>query len=440
MERLKDNIKQAGSILKELDIFFAGSRDILLRPLIRILEKLSKSFTACETVQLILENSGADCLVLNFDTPHIDMKLVGHIRKHHNIPLVIISYRQNEEAMLDLINIGVDKFIPKPVDNKILMETLESVAHMVRRSKETRAKSEFIGTLLDINPSYLAVVGKSGLEYINQPFKCFLGVSSVEQFNERHRGIVSLIAGRDSKLTSDDELGEWILEQTASGSGMALQLRLPGDSRLYSFLLTATHIHGTENKYLLTFTDITSLETEKRHYQYLAEYDSLTAIFNRSKLSKTLDVEITRVLRYGQRLSVIMIDIDRFKGINDRYGHLAGDSVLVDMAKLFKEHVRRSDILGRYGGEEFMILMPSTSVESAAEIAERLRLDVSSREFSPVGGISISAGVTEYIRGEGAPAFIKRADDALYTAKRNGRDRVEVIFSSAGFTAPLYRI
>lgn len=162
-------------------------------------------------------------------------------------------------------------------------------------------------------------------------------------------------------------------------------------------------------------------ETIKR----LARTDALTGLANRRTLDETLQREIARAVRQEQMLSIIMADLDRFKSINDEYGHITGDRVLAGAAAIFGGKMRPYDLAARYGGEEFICLLPGTSAENAVSIAERIRKEV---EKITVPGcprqISMSLGVAGWLAGENPEQLIARADAALYKAKDGGRNRV----------------
>jgi diguanylate cyclase (GGDEF)-like protein len=163
----------------------------------------------------------------------------------------------------------------------------------------------------------------------------------------------------------------------------------------------------------------------------LATQDFLTEVANRQTLLTRLDEEIERATRYGHQLSIAMIDIDHFKRLNDTYGHLAGDLVLYRIAQTIKRSVRRVDIVGRYGGEEFLVILPETDVDAAASIAEKVRRLVGGEKVRLADGttvaVTLSAGVAgglgTYIRLD---SLVRDADAALYSAKALGRDQVYV--------------
>jgi len=163
----------------------------------------------------------------------------------------------------------------------------------------------------------------------------------------------------------------------------------------------------------------------------LANFDSLTGLHNRRAILHRLDEQLKRVKRYKGGLSLIMLDIDYFKKANDQYGHLVGDEVLENVAVLMQQNVRNTDSVGRYGGDEFIIVLPETDLSSALIVAERLRKAIETAEMRDSGGdtfgITVSQGVSSYKPGEDELALVSRSDDALYRAKQNGRNRVEAL-------------
>jgi len=161
-----------------------------------------------------------------------------------------------------------------------------------------------------------------------------------------------------------------------------------------------------------------------RELARLSVTDRLTGIFNRMKLDEALAAEIQRCRRYDQALAVVLIDIDHFKRINDTYGHQAGDRALIDIARLMREGSRETDIVGRWGGEEFMVVLPHTDLGGAGRLAEKLRTAIAAHEFPGVGQQTASFGVAAYRIDDQPNDLVARADSALYEAKRNGRNQV----------------
>ncbi len=158
----------------------------------------------------------------------------------------------------------------------------------------------------------------------------------------------------------------------------------------------------------------------------LATIDKLTSIYNRYKMDLSLDEQVEIAKRYKRALSVIFFDIDFFKKVNDTYGHKVGDEVLKELVNLVSSHLRKSDIFGRWGGEEFLIILPETTKEEALKLAEKLRKYIQLHKFNKIEKLTCSFGVTSIKENDNSKTIIARVDKKLYKAKQNGRNRVEI--------------
>jgi diguanylate cyclase (GGDEF)-like protein/PAS domain S-box-containing protein len=198
--------------------------------------------------------------------------------------------------------------------------------------------------------------------------------------------------------------------------------------RAFPALLSAQRLlFEGEPAFVVSALDISAQKAVEEQLRELATRDSLTDCVNRRYFMEIAAKELERADRYGNRLSIAMIDVDHFKDINDRFGHAAGDRVLRAIADRCRSALRKTDVLGRFGGEEFVVLFVETGLAEAQRVAERLLVRVA----EPMGGkegvsvtVTISAGVVERRAGEALDSMLKVADEALYQAKRDGRNRV----------------
>jgi len=167
-----------------------------------------------------------------------------------------------------------------------------------------------------------------------------------------------------------------------------------------------------------------SAEREARDSRSLAETDELTGIFNRRKILAMLESEIAASEANGASLSIAILDIDHFKSINDRFGHGAGDAVLSRVARIGQLNLRRSDVIGRLGGEEFLLVMPGTDPGAAQDLIERLRIAIAQSAWPELEGLEVtgSFGLATLVEGADATWLVQAADNALYEAKRAGRN------------------
>ena len=177
--------------------------------------------------------------------------------------------------------------------------------------------------------------------------------------------------------------------------------------------------------------DITKRKMAEKEIHLLATTDSLTGIANRREFSAILARELDRAKRYGAPLSLAMYDLDYFKRVNDTFGHDVGDDVLQAVTGLVKENIRTVDVVGRWGGEEFMVLMPASDMQAARNASEKLRLAIAGHRFNKVGKLTVSFGVVSFEPQDDLNSLMKRVDDALYRAKEQGRNRVEILDGKA---------
>jgi len=269
---------------------------------------------------------------------------------------------------------------------------------------------------LDVNESFLDTLGFSRNEVIGR--SCSeLGILSISQKKEIQE-----------MLLEQGKIRNWE-SKFISKAGQ----EVPG-------LLSVDLIQVRDKKLLLmVFHDIAErmrmkeeLEEKNQQLRELnkilqvqAITDSLTGLYNHRQVLEKLQMEIARANRYQQDLTIMMLDIDHFKSINDEFGHQVGDVVLVEVAQIIKRNLRNIDIAGRYGGEEFLIILPQTNLKNGKQVAERIRRQVEMEGFEDrKEGITVSIGLCQH-KGEEMVECIERADQLLYRAKREGRNRIE---------------
>lgn len=206
--------------------------------------------------------------------------------------------------------------------------------------------------------------------------------------------------------------------QVQSGIDYALVFQIAGVSAL---LLLIALLWNRKLASLNQQLQQLNLELER-----LSVTDKLTGLFNRLKLDVVLNAEIERASRFSQSLSIILIDVDYFKQVNDRYGHPVGDQVLQEFADILARTTRKVDTVGRWGGEEFLVICPNTDIAGASQLSRHLRVAVEAHTFPVVGSVTASFGVSGFESNDHANDIVARADEALYAAKQNGRNCVVV--------------
>jgi diguanylate cyclase (GGDEF)-like protein/PAS domain S-box-containing protein len=329
---------------------------------------------------------------------HVSTKISNHIN-------LALSY---------LESVGREVFdLPDPPKTGDEFENLfEGIRSMAGRLKEVHISRDFYQNLINsLTEGILVISGEGRILEANASAGRMFGVSPED------------LKGRPISEVLPEIYREIRDLMEGSSERAARRIRFKGErgGDLYLLLSLSTY----DGLYILLVSDITRIARYEEKLKELAERDYLTKVYNRRMFENLLKHEMERAKRHGRPLSLIMFDIDHFKRINDTFGHQVGDQVLKRLVDVVRSNLRRTDILARWGGEEFMILLPETSTESACKLAERLRRTVENADFGKAGRITVSFGVAGMRREDTAESLVRRADRAVYEAKRKGRNRVE---------------
>jgi len=288
---------------------------------------------------------------------------------------------------------------------------------------ESREKFRIITTLA--SDATITIDNQGNVSYWNPAAETMFGYRTEEILGkEFHR----LFTPQHNSKSIRKTLGIFQTMGKGDGAGKKIELKAlkkDGSEFPVELSVSALKLRGRWNA-IVIIRDIT-LRRREKELERLATTDLLTKAYNRVKFDEIFGRETERVRRYNQSLSMIMLDIDHFKEVNDTYGHITGDHVLKSVADIARENMRKIDYLIRWGGEEFMIITPETDFSRAVALAERIRKVIESFSFKNAKSITVSFGVTQFKKDDTVDSLIKRADSALYKAKMNGKNRVEVI-------------
>ncbi len=283
---------------------------------------------------------------------------------------------------------------------------------------------EAAGALPAVDAALINVIGPD-----DEPVTTAVGITP-EEAEGYGLGTVPVGHKIRSLVVDYGENGE-LGDPAAIATGLAVPI--PGELETVGLLsvFSRTPGHTFENG-ILTDVEALALRAGRaienarrfREARHQADLDALTGLHNRRYFHETLARETARAQRYNRRLALIVFDLDDFKAINDRIGHLAGDTVLAEVAERVRDVVRHADIACRVGGDEFAVILPESTLTDAEQLYRRIQAAVSSRPISHAGRLLLSAGIAE-LRAQDEPvAFFQRADDALYRAKKGGKGRV----------------
>jgi len=299
-----------------------------------------------------------------------------------------------------------------------------------QRTKEIESTKQLLQQIIDADTSFMVLAEEKHIIYANKTILKFAGFNSIAEFREKYRHLSDMfekVEGNSNFIQRYNNGIHWIEYLKKEQDRQKLKVRIKKDG-LYRYFRPYAKEIKTDDKELslITFDEITNEYVKIKELEQMASTDTLTKLFNRHKLNDVLEKEMALSSTIASPLSIIFIDIDYFKEVNDTHGHDVGDKVLIDIANIISSTTRVGDIAARWGGEEFMVTLQATDAAHASILAEKLRVAVESFEFAIVGNLTVSLGVTEYRANENEESFLKRVDKALYEAKESGRNRVVI--------------
>ena len=358
-----------------------------------------------------LEDSTGEDLILKInDSPY------------KNIPVVVITGTDSDEYRTRMFSLGIVDYISKKSGNE---EIRSAILAYMREDNIFQKMAEL----------KIAVCDDSKMDrYIMERIFTMAGISNVEYYESG-----------DHLLAADKEYDIYLIDMVLKdmiGNYVIMKLRERGSEAVIIAISGVAHYKTISNTLNIGANDyiakpfnnellLSRIKTNAKNYillnevKQLAITDVLTSLYNRRHTMERLEDEIEKSKRYENPLSVMMIDVDYFKRINDEFGHLSGDVVLKKISESITKTLRDFDIVGRFGGEEFLVILPNTSIDDAYAAAERIRKNVESLKLSKNDiSLSVSIGVCQW-SGDDLKNLLSEADRLLYSAKSNGRNRTE---------------
>ncbi len=284
-------------------------------------------------------------------------------------------------------------------------------------------QKRYYKSIIDNSRNIIIVTDGKRIVDVNKSFLEFFQVASLEEFMKRNKSCLLDYFVKEEGYLNPEKTGDAWFEYVLKNPQKKHKVKLEVNGSTYYFLVTVSKIESDEELYSIVMADITAEEKYRLELEKTAITDPLTGIYNRRYFQKKLKEEISLAQRYSRPFSLILMDIDHFKKINDRYGHDVGDKVLVEFATAVKKQLRNFDVFCRIGGEEFAVILPETKLHDAVRVAKKINRIVRENPNTTIK-VTVSMGVVEYIKGESEADIYKRADNALYKAKTSGRDRV----------------
>jgi two-component system, cell cycle response regulator len=284
---------------------------------------------------------------------------------------------------------------------------------------EAKKQNTLIKSIIDLQDNMVFLASNEKILISNESFIRYFVFKDTEEANAHFHCIEGLFL--DVPLVCEEPLCKFGRKMHKEQNKLICEHK---NGQKEIFLISTNEMFVDEKQYIVSLTNITDMELEREALEIKSSVDHLTSLKNRGSFDKILDFEINRARQTKEELSLIMFDIDKFKDINDTFGHQLGDDTLKLLAQIVTEHTRKKDTVARYGGEEFAIIAPSIAIESAVGLAEKIRQIIDSTKVEGLPHFTCSFGVAALGEEEVSSDLIKRADDALYEAKESGRNRV----------------
>ena len=402
---------------------------------------ITLSSNGIEALHLYHNENNFDLILTDINMPKMGgLELIQEIRKiDKTLPIVITTAHDDASFLQKSIDLNVNGYVLKPLDINKLIESISQAveARMLRKELERlnsdlifklKEKTFELNSILNSQDNLVVVSDGHLVHTANKKFFDFIGIENVNEFNTNIKQICKLFSSEEGYyyFQSDDDL--CCLSKVKQDNVDDLLVKIKNKNNKYFIfkLKITTYLFKDVKHFVLTLTDVTDLKKQADLLKYQASHDSLTKLINRSEFNHILKHEIHRHIRYSHNFVLVMFDIDFFKKINDTYGHDIGDEVLINLSKLVRNSLRETDVVARWGGEEFMIILTETTLDNGYKKIESLRKKIESTKLSEKivdTNITCSFGMTEY-KNETEEILIKNVDLALYEAKNSGRNIV----------------
>lgn len=433
-------------ILKNISILYVEDevnvREFTKKVLVSLLKNVYVASNGEDGLKIFEENKNEiDLIITDINMPKMDgLSMSYSIKKMNNdIPIIITSAYNDTDFLKKSSELGISTYAIKPIDLYQLIESIiKAMEPIILKKKlielnlslKTKIEQEVnkIKSILDAQDNIIIVTNKEEITNVNKKFLDFFGINDFNDFINSKKNIFDFFIDElgfiSKKQLSNQESWFDYIQNLQEIDQIVKMKNLDNQEKIFTI-----HVDYCEQKsddYVFSLTDITKFKEKSNLLEYQASHDKLTGLYNRNKFDDIYSKEIKRARRYSNDLSMIIFDVDNFKTINDTFGHQIGDEVLKDIAKISLENIREQDISSRWGGEEFMILLPQTNKNGAEIVANKIRNSIENHSFTNNSlKITTSFGVAQFcVKNDNEDSFMSKADKLLYKAKETGKNKV----------------
>jgi diguanylate cyclase (GGDEF)-like protein/PAS domain S-box-containing protein len=394
-------------------------------------EFLKKKGYTCENVMTGEESVERACRSDHPDLILMDIELAGKMNgieaataiiQHKEIPIIFLTANASSKVIDKIRNVNAYGFIEKGMDNTALLATIEMALKLHAIKEEIKEKESILNAVINSVRDALIMIDNLGRVILwNPSAELLFGYSKEEMLGKDFYMLIvedepncdAYKISPDKKITENYEKVKELKARHKDGREIDVEVSI-----------SSLNIKDC-NYFVGLVRDISERIKSRKALEKMSLTDFLTNTYNRRYFIKKLDEEIERANRTGRTFSLAMLDIDRFKAINDRYGHIVGDQVLKSVADMIKNRIRSIDCLARWGGEEFMILLVDTPIDGAKVLLEELRHGISKINIPGVDSFTGSFGVVGFTPGDTADSMVLKADNMMYQAKSAGRNCIK---------------
>ena len=432
-------------ILKNISILYVEDesdvREFTSKLLASLLKNVFSAENGQEGLELYKKNiDSIDLIVTDINMPKMNgITMCENIRElNKDIPIVITSAHSDTNFLKKAIEVGVSTYAMKPIDLYQLIDSITKAIEPIFLKKELinlnlsleskiEMEVEKIKSILDAQENIVIVTNKEEITNINKKFLEFFGIENFDKLKESKKDIFDFFKEEFGFITRNQmEKQECWLKYIKDLPEVDRIVKIKNQANEEKlFTINIDYYEDKEHYYIFSLTDITSIKAKANLLEYQSSHDKLTGLFNKNKFDEFYEKEVKRAKRYKNELSIILFDIDEYRETVEKYKFPIGDTILKEISQIMINCIREQDISARWGGEEFLILLPQTNLEGAQTVAKKINTTVFEHLFTEEQlKLTASFAVSELYEDDDEKTFIKRVNKLLFESKSLGKNKV----------------